>query len=339
LDFQPTPDQLELQQTVRDFCESALPHSALPDYEIGGASEVEASLWQSLVDLGVFQLQRAESDGGLGLGAADASLVFEELGRALLPGPVVWTALAADLVDGAASGERRVGGLDLTTADSNVCVVEYFDRIDSLLLLRRDGVFALEAAQLSARLIDEPLDPLTPISYLEALPEVGAAEQVADAAAAEALRWRGLALVSALQLGIAEATLDLSLAYAKEREQFGRTIGSFQSIKHILADMFARQELARAAVYAAGATIDQPIVGSAEHAARGARIVAGDAAMKNARACIQVHGGMGYTWEVPAHYYLKRCWVLESMFGAPGEHCEALAARVADEAAQPGAGV
>jgi alkylation response protein AidB-like acyl-CoA dehydrogenase len=283
-------------------------------------------LWRDLVDLGVFQLQRAESDGGLGLGAADASLVFEELGRALVPGPLVWTALAADWVDGAASGERRVGGLDLTAADTNVCLVEYFDQIDSLLLLRRDGIFVLDTAPLSARFIDEPFDPLTPISHLAALPEIGAPEQVADAAAADALRWRGLALVSALQLGIAEATLDLSVAYAKEREQFGRTIGSFQSIKHILADMFARQELARAAVYAAGATIDQPMVGSVEHAARGARVVAGEAAMKNARACIQVHGGMGYTWEVPAHYYLKRAWVLENVFGSADEYADRVSA-------------
>jgi alkylation response protein AidB-like acyl-CoA dehydrogenase len=102
-------------------------------------------------------------------------------------------------------------------------------------------------------------------------------------------------------------------------------IGSFQAIKHLLADAFVRQELARAAVYAAGATIDQPEVGSAERAVASAKITAGDAALKNARCCVQVHGGMGYTWEVPAHYYLKRAIVLENAFGTSEEYSERMA--------------
>ena len=116
----------------------------------------------------------------------------------------------------------------------------------------------------------------------------------------------------------------------------GRGIGrghclrlAFQAIKHILADMFVRQEVARAAVYAAGATIDQPDVGDVVRAVSVGKIIAGDAAMKNARACIQVHGGMGYTWEVPAHHYLKRTWVLESVFGTVGEHERRVAELVA----------
>jgi alkylation response protein AidB-like acyl-CoA dehydrogenase len=126
-------------------------------------------------------------------------------------------------------------------------------------------------------------------------------------------------------LGIAEATLELALDYAKKREQFGRTIGSFQAIKHMLADMFVRQEVARAGVYAAGATLDHPEVGDVERAVAGAKITSSESAMKNARACVQIHGGMGYTWEVPAHYYLKRCWVLESVFGTGDEHAAELA--------------
>ena len=129
-------------------------------------------------------------------------------------------------------------------------------------------------------------------------------------------------------LGIAESTLELANEYAKRREQFGRTIGSFQSIKHMLADMFVRQEVARAAVYAAGATLDDPTVGEASRAVSAAKITAGEAAMKNARACIQIHGGMGYTWEMPPHYYLKRTWVLENAFGTVDEHAEGVAARI-----------
>ncbi|MEE8581582.1 MAG: acyl-CoA dehydrogenase family protein, partial [Myxococcota bacterium] len=129
-------------------------------------------------------------------------------------------------------------------------------------------------------------------------------------------------------LGIAESTLELAVDYAKKREQFGRPIGSFQAIKHICADMFVRQEVARAAVYAAGATLDDPPDGDVLRAVSAAKITAAEAALQNSRACIQVHGGMGFTWEIPAHYFLKRTWVLEFLFGTTEEHTERAAARI-----------
>jgi alkylation response protein AidB-like acyl-CoA dehydrogenase len=129
-------------------------------------------------------------------------------------------------------------------------------------------------------------------------------------------------------LGVAEATHDLAVAYAKEREQFGRPIGSFQAIKHMLADSFVRREVARASVYAAAATLDHPEAGDVAQAVAGAKVNASEAAMKNARTCIQVHGGMGYTWEVPAHYYLKRAWVLEQRFGTTAAYADALGAAI-----------
>ena len=126
-------------------------------------------------------------------------------------------------------------------------------------------------------------------------------------------------------LGAADRCLEMAVDYAKVRVQFGRAIGSFQAIKHILADMFARQELARAAVYAAGATLDHPEVGHPESAARGARIIAGESAMKNARACIQIHGGIGFTWESDLHLYLKRVEYDRRAFGTASKHRERLA--------------
>jgi alkylation response protein AidB-like acyl-CoA dehydrogenase len=123
------------------------------------------------------------------------------------------------------------------------------------------------------------------------------------------------------------------VAYAAKREQFGRPIGSFQALKHLMADMYVRQETARAAVYAAGATLDDPAVGDVERAVAGAKLGAGEAAMKNARACIQIHGGMGYTWEMPPHYYLKRTWVLENVFGTGDAHAERVAERLGAGAA------
>jgi len=126
-------------------------------------------------------------------------------------------------------------------------------------------------------------------------------------------------------LGIAEATQDLATAYAKQRMQFGKPIGAFQAVKHLLADMLVRTEIARASVYAAAVTADDPDVGDVDAAVGGAKLLAGEAALANAKACVQVFGGMGFTWEVDVHLYLKRAWVLDTAFGSADDHAERLA--------------
>jgi alkylation response protein AidB-like acyl-CoA dehydrogenase len=120
----------------------------------------------------------------------------------------------------------------------------------------------------------------------------------------------------------------MAVAYAKERQQFDRPVGSFQAVKHILADMLVRAEVARAAVYAAGAHLDDPGVGDVLRAVTGAKLMAGDAALANGKACIQVHGGMGFTWEVDAHLYLKRARVLDTVFGSTQAQAEVMAALI-----------
>jgi alkylation response protein AidB-like acyl-CoA dehydrogenase len=138
----------------------------------------------------------------------------------------------------------------------------------------------------------------------------------------------GSALTAALLVGNASATCEAAVAYAKQRHQFGQPIGSFQAVKHILADMRVRHDVARAAVYAAGVSLDNPDVGSSPRAVAAAKLAATDAALRNAKACVQVHGGIGFTWESDAHLYLKRAWVLATSFGTNEEHCETLAASV-----------
>ena len=133
-------------------------------------------------------------------------------------------------------------------------------------------------------------------------------------------------------MGHAAETLELAVAYAKERHQFGKPIGSFQAVKHMCADMLVRAEVARAAVHAAACLADAPDVLDAEaaaagttpvawmqRAAAGAKLLADEAAIANARTAIQVHGGMGYTWEVPLHLHLKRSRVLATTFGSAAE--------------------
>jgi len=317
MNFQLSEDQEALQQGVRSFCEGRVPFGQLAELE--RTQGFDPTLWGGLAEMGVFNLRVAERDEGVGLGSADAVLVFQELGRRLVPGPLIWSHLAAGLIKGAATGEVVVGGLDLMGAATAPVLVEHLESLAALLVLRPQGAYRVAPEELNAEAVAVPLDPLTPMHHVEMLPE---GELIVGAEGARRLRLEGGALASAQLLGIAEATLELALDYAKTREQFGRAIGSFQAIKHMLADMFVRQESARAAVYAAGATLDDPEVGDVERAVSAAKINAGDAAMKNARSCIQIHGGMGYTWEVPAHYYLKRTWVLESVFGTVEEHSD-----------------
>jgi alkylation response protein AidB-like acyl-CoA dehydrogenase len=328
VDFRLTDDQAALRDGIRSWCEGHLPPERLGELARGGG--FDRALWSGLAEMGVFGLRLVETSGGVGLGAADAVLVYGELGRRLAPGPLVWSHLAAGLVPGAASGDAVVGGLDLCGALGEPWVVEHLPQLDALLVLRADRVERLDPKALASEPIATPLDPLTPVARLL---EVPAGERLGGAELAARMRLEGAALVAALDLGIAEATQELAVAYAKQREQFGRAIAGFQTIKHMLADMWVRQEMARAAVWAAGATIDQPGVGDPARAVSSARVVAGEAAMKNARACIQIHGGMGYTWEMPPHYYLKRAWVLSTQFGTAEEHEEQLAATLATASA------
>ena len=125
----------------------------------------------------------------------------------------------------------------------------------------------------------------------------------------------GTVLTAAMLLGVSECALTVARDYALEREQFGVPIGSFQAVKHILADMYVRTGLARSATYAAAAVYDDPGIDTPARAAAIAKLLAGEAALANARAAVQVLGGMGFTWAMPPNYLLKRAWVLEHSFG------------------------
>ena len=309
MDFELTPDQVDLRDGIRTLLEGRFPMATVRSLEQSGG--VTPHLWAALADAGVFTMRLPEADGGVGLGMAEAVLVFEELGRFLVPGPLVATELAR--------GNGVVGVVD---RDAAPVVVEHGDALDRLFVIDDDGVWIVEPKTLQASPVDRPLDPLTPLWTVSALP---AGERAGDRQAA--LRWRrdGAVLTAALQVGIASALTEMAVTYANERTQFGRPIGGFQAVKHMLADMLVRAEVARAAVYAAGVTIDQPDVGDIGRAVSTAKLTAGDAAVRNGKAAIQVLGGMGFTWEVDAHLYLKRAWVLETHFGGVDHHAELLA--------------
>jgi alkylation response protein AidB-like acyl-CoA dehydrogenase len=313
VDFTLTADQVALRDGVRSFAARRYAEDALR-----AQHPVDRALWQDLAGLGVFGLRLAD---GADLGMAEAVLVFEELGRALVPGPLVASHLAAGLVDGADDGTTA---LALVEDGADPVVVEHPEFVDAVLVLGSDAVRTVPAATLAGEPVALPVDPLTPVRRVDGTLPAG------DPLGADpaTLRLHGAALTAAYQLGIAESLTDRSVHYAKEREQFGRPIGSFQAVKHLCADMLVRAELARAAVYAAGVTIDDPEVGDPVRAVAIAKLLADEAALLNGKAAIQAHGGMGFTWELPLHLYLKRAWLLATTFGTVEEHALALAAAV-----------
>jgi alkylation response protein AidB-like acyl-CoA dehydrogenase len=318
MDFELSADQVALQEGIRNLCAGRFPMTTVRDLAAKGG--VDRALWGELAEMGTFALRLPEADGGVGLGWADTVLAYEELGRALVPGPLVWTQLAAGLVPGAALGEVVVGGIERHDPS---CVVEHLDSLDRLLILDDEGAWVADPGALDAHHLGNPLDPLSPVSrYVGSLPQ---GEQVADADGVAELRRHGALLTASLLLGIAEASTDLSVAFAKERVQFDKPIGAFQAVKHILADMFTRAEVARAAVYAAGVTVDDPVVGSPARAVAAAKLTANEAGVGNGKSAIQVHGGMGYTWEVDAHLFLKRAYVLEPLFGSTADCADTMA--------------
>ncbi|MCF3125201.1 acyl-CoA/acyl-ACP dehydrogenase [Streptomyces arenae] len=280
MDFQLTEEQRALRGGLRRLLAGR--------FTLRDATErLDRALWRELGEAGFFALALPEAEDGVGLGLPEAVLVFEEAGRALLPGPAVASFLAAGDVPGAATGEVVVTAVDGS-------LVPWLEEAD-VVLGEAAGAEPLRS-----------VDPLTPL------------HRVRGAEGARHSRTprsdRATLLYAAEQLGSAARTCETAVQYAREREQFGRPIGSFQAVKHLCAQMLVRAELARAAVYAAAVTEDPTEI-------TGAKLLADDAAVRNARDCLQVHGGMGFTWEADVHLHLKRAWVRAEL-GRPARDAE-----------------
>ena len=309
MDFRFDDEQLALRDAVRAFCQQHFALSTIADRE---GQPAATTTWRALADMGVFGMLLP----GAGGGATYAAIVFEQLGAHLAPGPLLWSTIAAPLVPEAAAGATRVAGVDVTATKAPY-VVEHAVESDVVLVVRADGVTSCAAAELPAWEEGEPLDPLTPAVVFDDLPT---GETIGGPEAAQRLRGAGTVLAAAQLVGVAQGALDVAAAYALERRQFGAPIGSFQAVKHMLADMYVRVEIARAATYAAAAIFDDSHSGDATTAAGTAKLLAGDAGLANGRTAVQILGGMGFTWEMTPHYFLKRAWVLEESFGTADAH-------------------
>ena len=318
MDFRLDEEQAALRDAARALCEHHFDLGAVASRE---GVAITDSAWRALAEMGVFGLLVPDEPGG----AVESAIVFEQLGMHVASGPLRWTAIAAPLVRTAATGATRVTGIDAESSRAPY-VIEHAAESDALVVLRADRVEQSATANLVPSIASTPLDPLTPADAFDVPPE---GDVIGDADDASRLRTSGAILAAAELIGAAQGALAVATAYAVERHQFGVPIGSFQAVKHLLADMYVRVELARSAVYAAAAILDEPRAGDVAVAASTAKLLAGDAGITNSKSAVQVLGGMGFTWEMLPHYFLKRSWLLEHSFGTGDEHALALGEAVA----------
>ncbi|AQZ65841.1 acyl-CoA dehydrogenase [[Actinomadura] parvosata subsp. kistnae] len=283
--------------------------------------------WQDFArDVGIAGLLVPEKHGGAGCGAAEMAAVAEELGRVLSPHPFLQSAVMAasaasacgadELLEALAGGTSAAvvlpgdGSLRLD-GDVLTGVVPY--AMDGELVLAYAGGALVEAVP-TARTQYVTMDESRPLQRLhfDHVP----VRRLGDGAAWERVRDLGIAALAAEQVGGAQRCLDMAVSHAKSRHQFGRPIGSFQAIKHKLADLLLLVESARSAAGAAARDwVAAAVAGS--YCTEAYLTVAGEN--------IQVHGGIGITWEHPAHRYFKRATSDAQLFGPPHAHRARLA--------------
>jgi alkylation response protein AidB-like acyl-CoA dehydrogenase len=303
--------------------------------------------WATLTELGVVGLTVPEDHGGLGLGLVDLVPLLEEAGKVALPEPLIeTTALTAPLL--AELGGTGSGRVDLTTpwleaiaagraasavgtapetgwAAQTAQVVPAATGADLLVLVTADDGDGPEI-----HVVGGDVANVRPVSSLDPTRRLGVPEwEPSDAtllaagpearAAIDRTTDRAGVATAAELLGLADRMIAIAAGYAKERHQFGKPIGSFQAVKHLLAGARVQLEFARPVVYAAAWDLDegQP---DASRAASVAKAYASDAATEAARVSLQVHGAIGYTWECDLQLFLKRAWALAGAWGSAADH-------------------
>jgi alkylation response protein AidB-like acyl-CoA dehydrogenase len=346
----------DLRATVRKLLADRSPWQAVLA-RVDGDEPYDTGLWRTLaVEVGCAGLPVPAERGGAGAGWREAAVVAEELGRAVAPvpslgcGQAVAALLACD--DGLACAELlrplSAGELAATLAvplstplgaapppgvraDGDTLtgtVTSVLDALpaDFLIVPAGGGLWQVAAAdaRVSAVTSLDQTRPLADIS-LDAAPAVRLAAGAQAGRAWTAARTAGAVLLAGEQLGVAAWCLETTVGYVKERRQFGRPVGSFQAVKHRLAQLWVRVTQARAvARYAADClTTGDPDTPVAAHLAQAH---CADVAVRAAQDCVQLHGGIGFTWEHPAHLYLKRAKSDAIAFGTPARNRDALAA-------------
>jgi alkylation response protein AidB-like acyl-CoA dehydrogenase len=334
-------DQLLLQSTVRDFLRKECPPDVVRTMWASDSGHAPA-LWAQLAELGVLGALVPDAHGGLGLDERDLVLLLEETGRAALPLPVVATAAVAvpllcELAETGRAGAALAGRwLPRIAAGEALVAVGHPENpfvadaaaADLLLLVREDALHAVErapgdgSARPEIHCVHQPAnDPGRRIYSVEW--QASGETQVAAGAVArrllDAAFERGALACAAQLLGATEQLLALAVAYAGQREQFGRPIGAFQAIQHQLADVKVQLEYARPVVYKAAWAVACRAPSRRVDVSH-AKLAAGAAGELAARRALQVHGAIGYTWEQDLHLWMRRAWSLALDWGAAPLH-------------------
>ncbi|SFR04904.1 hypothetical protein SAMN04488564_102644 [Lentzea waywayandensis] len=325
-----TPEQLALRDAVRSLLAK---HS-----DIRAAIETphgyDKDVWARLCDIGVLPIP--ERYGGSGAGLAETRLALEELGRTLTPSPLLASTIAAKALlslDDEQSGRllRRIAdgaiatlawpwdGAEISAVNDHLDGVQRYVLDGDLaeILLVSDGVHLYE------------VDPDQPGVSRDHTPTMDQTRRLAtlhltNAAATRLGPWSprirdvALACLSAEQVGAAARALELTVEYTKTRVQFGKPIGSFQALKHRMADMHVLVETARSAALAVTDEVSAAV----------AKVYCSEAFFKVAAEMVQLHGGIAITWEHDAHLYLKRAHGSGQLFGSPAVHLERLRAKI-----------
>jgi len=333
MEFNFTEDQTLLQETIRDFLvgECTVEHvRALWETETARSPE----FWAKLSEIGVPGLLVPEEHGGLGMSEIDFVLVMVEVGRAALAEPVVSTAfvavpllresgheaLAAEWLPRIAAGEALVAVAQPTSPlVSDVHVAD--------LVIARSGtaLYAVPGSEVRAthQISNDPSQKLSTIEF-DARDEWKVADgKAADRLEAAALD-RGALASAAQQLGACDQLIAMSVDYTSQRKQFGVPIGSFQAVKHQVANLKVSLEYARSLVERAAHSVAVDAPGRAVDVSM-AKIAAGEAALAAAETSLQVHGALGYTWEQDLHVWMRRAWTLDLAWGETAWHRRRLA--------------
>jgi alkylation response protein AidB-like acyl-CoA dehydrogenase len=335
MDFDLTDDQVDLRDGARALLDDLASPARVRQHTAGSAARDDA-LWSAMVEQGWFVLGVPEEHGGLGLGSVESALLFEEIGRHVAPVPFLATALAAGvlgraghpsferLADGSATGcvawsrgaVRATGDGERVTLDGRPDPVVAAPSADVAVVFAVDaggdeGLYLVDLGVVGRPPREPAMDLTRELGWLDlaATP----AERVGDAAAAAALLDRAATFTAAEMLGAADRVLEMAVDYARERVQFGRPIGSFQAVKHRCADMLVDVEGMRSTVYWAAWELDSGDDPSV--AASTAKCWASDASRRVMASGLQVHGGIGFTWEHDLHFFLKRAQLDQVAFG------------------------
>src|SRR3954468_6587152 len=327
MNFELTDDQQEIKRTAHELLASRA--TAEKVREAAESGRYDDALWRELGELGWPGIAIAEEHGGQGLGAVELAALLEELGYALAPTPFLGSVLAAIAIEAAGSSaqkERWLPGLASGEATGAFGTTELVpDAADAAVIVvaEPDGSSATLIEGGSAEAVDS-IDSTRRFGRVDA-----SAGEALEGEVAGAVDRATVALAAEL-VGVCQRALDMTIAYVKDRRQFGVPVGGFQAVQHSAAQMLRDTEAARSLAYF-GAWAADAAPGSLPMAAAMAGAHASEAGRSVTGSGIQLHGGIGFTWEADVHWLFKRAQLDAHLLGGPGRH-RARVARLAAEA-------